>query len=331
MVDQIQDWQTVGFLGEGSNEGTEVITAGITYYHFGVFEQEHEFPELIQEIEEYKKGDSFFSYQFFLTNYHVESAIIAVPSNCIMHYHLFGGAVTVGDVTTITPQDLGNTETVNIRSNSDNGEDYFRETSLGMKLVQIAGSVPLTRKDLPLIETYAFLGEDLIDSVVTTRVDPTYPDGGTRDSQLKYKPNIGSFSITWDGEEIGDKVQNFTYLFNTLNAIVKLANQKKAERVSNDDIYIFYEFDMSRRDVQSLNTDFKAQKTTLTEKTFVFKIYASATRYKQYSSTQCVIGFVKKNRAFLAEGQEPIYRVQIRARNIVITDDSALAGSFYGQ
>ncbi len=330
MADLAHQNQTVGFLAEGATIGTEVITAGVPYYYFGYHTFTFDFPEIVQKFQELWAGDSYYPYEILLKSYQVLMGVIAVPSNAIMLYHILGGASTVAGVTTITPISLGKTETFNVRWNTGNGTDYIRDTALGLKLVQVIGSWDLSDKGLPWNETYSAIGEDMIESVVTTKVDPVHPDGATTDNQEEYVKDSNTV-ISWDGEDITSKVLLLTYFINTFNAVVNIDSQKKPKRVTNADIILLFELNMIRTDIQSLYTDFRAQKTAIVEKTLIITGYSTATHYRTITVSNCTITKVAINKAMIAQGDEPVYKVQIRGRAISIVSADGLAGSFYGQ
>lgn len=326
----LQRNQTIGFLGEGNNEGTEVIVADTDYWEFGYYANSWgSYPEMVQKIKENWKGGNYEAFELIMNSYHVLGAVLYIPSNAMMLYHLLGDASTVAGTTLIQTIGIGDTETFNVRYNSDNETQYIRDTVLGARCIQIAGSIELADKGLALSEQATFLGRDIINSVVTTKVDPKFPDGNSADAQLEYIKD-GNFSVLWDGEEIGAELLSLGYIFTNFNIPVNIQGQNKPKRITNSDIIYIFNLKMKRSAINSLYTDFLAQKDGLVYKDMVIDIYCSATLLREYLPTDCVIRKCVLNDASLQDGETPYFDVQIQARSLVIASVDGLANTFYG-
>ena len=306
-------------------------------YNFGEYETDLGYqPDVIQELLTYYRGLSLNPYVIDVSKYSIASVVNYYPTNCYMWYFAQGSATEVTGVFTLSNIDLGTAwPTYSGRAENNNGTDYIRYETTGNRVIRIGNNLDMVTGWLT--ESITTLGRKYIvqaNLAYGSELTPLWLDGGTTDSQERYKYD-SQFSLIWDVDGTPVDMEDHLYGLSIVKDInsqarwVKGLNYPKYIVTANTITMLSFKLELA--DFVSIFADFLNQPAAATGKKVTMKIYKNSTSYRLYTFSNC---FMKKCTIKIAntkvEGMEiPYMDIEILAVDVEIEHNDGLASVLY--
>lgn len=269
---------------EGTKE-TDPIGDGGLNWNFGIMthRMKNDHPSPTKEWVPLYKSDQRNPYDSQLIKSYVDGGLVYYPVNGAMLYNLLGQSDTAGDpeAHTLTNIDTGALPTITIRSELTGGDVAKYFAAVGCKVASLSNMIDLSGDWQFLSETLTFKGIKTIDPPTYDGVVASkYPtsDGtmtGTERTD-RYKRDANTV-FTWNSVDYLPYLQHLNYMLSETLITGGKENQSEREYIDEGKYGFGFSFSLLRGADQTVWTDFIGEN----QETIVFKIYNTATRYRQ--------------------------------------------------
>lgn len=280
----------MSFALEGTPE-TDPIGAGGLNWRFGVmtYNMQLEHPTAIKQWEPLYKSDQRNPYDTQLLKSFIQSGVAYYPVNGAALYLLLGQSSTAGDpeAHTMTNIDTGTQPTFTARSELAGGDVAKYFSASGCKVSSLSNMIDLSGN-------FPYLSETLTFDAIKTNDPPTYDgvvarfyptnDGTITGTQRtdRYKKDANTV-FTWHSVDYLPYLQHFNCMLRANHILGHVENQAELEYINEGKYSFGFSFTLLRGADQTVWEDFNAE----TQDDLVFKIYNTATRYRQITFTNC--------------------------------------------
>ncbi len=280
----------LSFALEGTPE-TDPIGDGGLNWKFGhmthTMKMSH--PTATKEWNPLYKTDQRNPYDSQLLKSYVSSGVVYFPVNGAALYLLLAQSSTAGDpeAHTLTNIDDGLQPTFTVRSEMTGGDVAKYFAAVGCKASSLSNMINFASESPTLSETLTFDSIKTIDPPtwdgVVARKFPTNDGAMTGTERTdRYKKDANTV-FTWNNIDYLPNLLLLNYMMTSHHLLGFVENQAELEFIDEGKYGFAFSFTLLRGANQSIWNDFNDE----TQRTLVFKIYNTATRYRQVTFTNC--------------------------------------------
>lgn len=299
----------LGWLQEATY-GTDPNPNANTHYKIGKFVR-GEFPSMKQEVQ-VNHNDQYHPSELVPTKHVLQGQLAYEPVNNLPLKYMFtkndgtgitddGGANLTDGIRTIDPPNDPITPNEQRASwtwrvDTGNQSENLREHYLGDMMTRYTESMNFLNSDNRLQGAFDYTGQRRVTPATDVSNPPIYPNS-TSDS---YKKDSNSI-LTWDGDSLFGEILNFSWT--ATNAAVthptdSFPKTLYVERVTTGNQSYGLAFNVRRAGLngRALQIDYRDQLDNFgSYKDMNFKIYNTATNYKDYTFSTCFINHIVPN------------------------------------
>ncbi len=288
----------IGILHEAVYATDIIDPANTTHYMIGKLTQPA--GDLIREVLSFQPFwfDSFQIGQIVITNSVAQGdPILFDPVNCYPWRFVFTVPVTDTDISeaagvfTITPVITGERSSFTMRTDHGNSSENIRDHFVGCLITDYSESMLFATGMERLKASITYRGLRRVAPASDVSNPPIFPNSTSN----RYKKDTNTV-LTWDGDSMLPEIISFRWgvQIDFEDHPVDIVDQKYFEKITTGNAKPNFDFTIRRAGGTSkkIRDDFINLSTSGTRKEIVFRIYNSATEYRQVTLTDCVWNMV---------------------------------------
>lgn len=323
------------------------------YYHFANYTKTWgDFPSLKSTIIPRYRGDSRNPYRLDVTKIESVSQMSVMPTNGLMLYLLYGGAIqhpTGGaghhqlKMWDELAAPLSNQPSFATRFHTASSTNALRKTVVGNKMLTHSFNVNLATKDA-MAGLIAFDGRRMIPVSTNTEFNarPVYADGNSEEDQTWYRRD-NNFVFKWDsdldwaaptGDNFSAQILTFGAQLDNFNRFMFGSTNKYPSWIIENNRSTTILLTILRGEGTEIFDDYMNQASAIgvadTFKNAHIKIYNTASNFQRFDFTQIAIASIGMNHVSVGNEEQDVYTIAGIARLVDPVVKDGVPSALYG-